>query len=83
MKMYDNQFIALTGTDFSADLTGTLINGDERVGTKMEGEAICSGANFDKLSFISLSQEIVSVSVPVELDFTICGVTGTITATVE
>jgi hypothetical protein len=59
-------------------LTGRLVNGQERDGTRMEGEARCSRSRHDELSFISLSQEITSISVPIELDYTTCGITGTI-----
>jgi hypothetical protein len=53
--MFDGERITLNQDGFEANLTGTLFNGAEREGVRMEGQARCAGSVFDELSFISLS----------------------------
>lgn len=77
--------IFINGNDgFYTELTGTIVNGAETDGTRMEVAASCTSTSFiDPFTYITIEQEITTMRVPMELDYVMCGIEGTLQVNVE
>ena len=84
MKVNSDTIYISDPSGFYTELTGTITNGAERDGTRMEVAASCTSSTFiDPFTYITIEQEITSMTVPMEIDYLQCGLPGVLTITVE